>query len=81
MAREFGSRGITVNAIAPGAIETDFNGGAMCDPDLQEMAASITALGRTGQPEDVGGVVAALLSSEMGWVNGQRIEVSGGQNL
>ena len=67
--------------VAPEGIATDFLGGAMRDPDLQEMAASVTALGRVGQPGDVGGVVASLLSPEMGWVNGQRIEVSGGQNL
>ena len=81
MAREFGPRGISVNAISPGGIETDFNGAAMRDPEVQEMAVSITALGRVGQAEDVGGAVAALLSPEMGWVNGQRIEVSGGQSL
>lgn len=53
----------------------------MHDPNLQEIAASITAPGRTGQPEDVGGVVASLLSPEMSWVSGQHVEVSGGQNL
>ena len=81
LAAELGPRGITANVVAPGGIATDFLGGAMRDPDLQEMAASVTALGRVGQPGDVGGVVASLLSPEMGWVNGQRIEVSGGQNL
>ena len=81
LALELGSRGISVNVIAPGGIETDFNGGYLSDPDMQEMVSSITALGRVGQAEDVGGVVASLLSPEMGWVNAQRIEVSGGQNL
>ena len=82
MAREFGSRGIAANVIAPGAIETDFGGGMVRDnPDMNEMVASSTALGRAGLPEDIGGVVASLLSPEMGWVNAQRIEASGGQNL
>ena len=81
LAQELGPRGIAVNAIAPGGIVTDFNGSVMRDPDLQEMVTSMTTLGRLGQPEDVGGVVASLLSPEMGWVNAQRIEVSGGQNL
>lgn len=81
LAQELGPRRIAVNVVAPGGIETDFGGGVMRDPGLQEMAASVTALGRVGQPEDVGGVVASLLSPEMGWVNAQRIEASGGQNL
>ena len=81
LAQELGARRISANTIAPGGIETDFMGGAMRDPGLQELATSVTALGRVGQPEDVGGVVASLLSPETGWVNGQRIEVSGGQNL
>ena len=81
LALELGPRRITANVVAPGGIETDFNGGVMRDPGLQEMVTSVTALGRVGQPEDVGGVVASLLSPETGWVNAQRIEVSGGQNL
>jgi NAD(P)-dependent dehydrogenase (short-subunit alcohol dehydrogenase family) len=82
MAAEFGPRGIAVNTIAPGAIETDFGGGVVRDdPGMNEAIASHTALGRAGLPEDVGGVVASLLSPEMGWVNAQRIEASGGQNL
>ena len=81
LAQEIGPRRISANVIAPGGIVTDFGGGAMRDPGLQEMAASVTALGRVGRPEDVGGVVASLLSPETGWVNAQRIEVSGGQNL
>ena len=82
LALELGSRQIAVNVIAPGAIETDFAGGAVRDDsDVNEMIASHTALGRAGLPEDIGGVVASLFSPEMGWVNAQRIEASGGQNL
>jgi NAD(P)-dependent dehydrogenase (short-subunit alcohol dehydrogenase family) len=82
MAQRLGPRGIAVNVIAPGAIETDFGGGVVRDnPDMNEMVASHTALGRAGLPEDIGGVVASLLSPEMGWVNAQRVEASGGQNL
>lgn len=81
LAAELGSRRITANVIAPGGIETDFGGGMMRSPGVKEMAASVTALGRSGLPEDIGGVVASLLSPEMGWVNAQRIEASGGQNL
>lgn len=82
MAAELGPRGISANVIAPGAIETDFSGGVVRDnPEMNEMIASATALGRAGLPEDIGGVVASLLSPEMGWVNAQRIEASGGQNL
>src|ERR671916_85549 len=82
MALELGPRQIAVNAIAPGAIETDFGGGVVRDnPGMNEMVASHTALGRAGLPEDIGGVVASLLSPEMGWVNAERIEASGGQNL
>src|SRR3712207_5847072 len=77
MASELGSRQIAVNVIAPGAIETDFAGGVVRDnSDVNEMIASHTALGRVGLPEDIGGVVASLLSPEMGWVNAQRIEAS-----
>lgn len=82
MAKELGPRGISVNAIAPGAIETDFGGGRVRDDkELNKMVAGLTALGRVGQPDDVGGAVAALLSDGNRWVTGQRIEVSGGQNL
>lgn len=82
MAREFGPHGIAVNTIAPGAIETDFSGGVVRDdPQMNQMIASDTALGRAGLPDDIGGVVASLLSPEMGWVNAQRIEASGGQHL
>lgn len=82
MAAELGPRGIAANTIAPGAIETDFRGGSVRDnPELNKMVASSTALGRAGLPDDIGGVVASLLSPEMHWVNAQRIEASGGQSL
>lgn len=80
MAKEFGSRGIAVNSVAPGAIETDFLGGAVRDmPDLNTVFAKMTALGRVGVPDDIGPMIASLLSDDNRWVNGQRIEVSGGQ--
>ncbi|WP_031426952.1 SDR family NAD(P)-dependent oxidoreductase [Flavimarina sp. Hel_I_48] len=82
LARELGSRKITANVIAPGAIETDFgNGHVRDDEKTNTMIANLTALGRAGQPEDIGGVVAFLCSDDARWVNGQRIEVSGGMNL
>jgi NAD(P)-dependent dehydrogenase (short-subunit alcohol dehydrogenase family) len=82
MAKELGARGIAVNVIAPGAIETDFGGGAVRDnKQLNAMIASQTALGRVGLPDDIGGVIASLLSPENSWINGQRIEVSGGMFL
>ncbi|MES1927981.1 short chain dehydrogenase [Salinisphaera dokdonensis CL-ES53] len=82
MAKELGDRQITVNAIAPGAVETDFAGGAVRDtPELNEHFASITPLGRTAKPEDIGAAVAGLLSSDFAWLNGQRIELTGGQSL
>jgi NAD(P)-dependent dehydrogenase (short-subunit alcohol dehydrogenase family) len=82
LAKELGPRKITANVIAPGAIETDFSGGMVRDnPDMNRMVASTTALGRVGLPDDIGGAVAMLLAPESGWINGQRIEVSGGQNL
>lgn len=82
MAKELGSRRIAVNAVAPGAIETDFRGGAVRDnPEMNKYVASQTALGRVGLPDDIGGAIASLLSAENRWVNAQRIEVSGGQSL
>jgi NAD(P)-dependent dehydrogenase (short-subunit alcohol dehydrogenase family) len=82
MAKELGARKITVNAIAPGAIETDFGGGVVRDnPEVNRMIASATALGRAGLPDDIGAAVAMLLSPESGWLNGQRVEVSGGMSL
>ena len=82
LARELGARGIRVNTVAPGAIATDFGGGRVRD-DAQVGAAlaSQTALGRVGQPDDIGPVMAALLQPGMGWVQGQRIEASGGMFL
>ncbi len=80
MAKELGQRQISVNTIAPGAIETDFADGAVRDnPDINNFIASQTALGRVGLPDDIGGAIAALLSEDNKWVNAQRIEVSGGQ--
>lgn len=82
MALELGSRGITVNVVAPGAIETDFGGGMVRDtPEVNAMIAAQTALGRVGVPDDIGGLVASLLSDDNRWVNGQRIEASGGVHL
>lgn len=81
LAVELGPRRITVNAIAPGGIVTDINGGAMRDPALQASVAAETALGRVGTPDDIGALVAQLLSPEMAWVNGQRIEATGGFRL
>ncbi len=82
MAKELGARQISVNVIAPGAIETDFNGGHVRDnPALNKMVASLTALGRVGQPDDIGGAIASLLHGETKWITGQRIEASGGQGL
>lgn len=82
MARELGPRGITVNVLAPGAIETDFGEGLVRDNEqVNAFVAASTALGRTGQPEDIGRAVAQLLSPDMLWVNGQRIEASGGMFL
>jgi NAD(P)-dependent dehydrogenase (short-subunit alcohol dehydrogenase family) len=82
MAKELGPRGIAVNVVAPGAIETDFGGGAVRDnAQLNAFVAAQTALGRVGQPDDIGGVVASLLSPATGWVNAQRIEASGGMFL
>ena len=82
MAKELGARKIAVNVIAPGAIETDFGGGHVRDnKELNAYISSVTALGRAGLPDDIGGVVAFLCTEEAGWVNAQRIEVSGGMNL
>jgi NAD(P)-dependent dehydrogenase (short-subunit alcohol dehydrogenase family) len=79
MAKELGPRRITVNTLAPGAIETDFGGGMVRDnQQVNAGIASQTALGRVGLPDDIGGVVASLLAAENGWINGQRIEASGG---
>ncbi|WP_159467820.1 SDR family oxidoreductase [Dyadobacter sp. 3J3] len=79
LAQELGARGISANVVAPGAI---FGGGAMEDtPEMRAFVAGVTALGRVGLPDDVGGVVAFLCSDDAKWVNGQRIELTGGMNL
>ena len=79
LAKELGARGIAVNVVAPGAIETDFGVGAVRDNEqLNNFVASQTALGRVGLPDDIGGVIASLLSEDNRWVNAQRIEASGG---
>ncbi|WP_337244864.1 SDR family oxidoreductase [Luteimonas sp. gir] len=82
LAKELGPRGIAVNTVAPGAIETDFGGGVVRDnPQVNEHLAGITALGRVGVPDDIGPMIASLLGAANRWVTGQRIEVSGGQAL
>ena len=82
LAKELGGRGITVNTIAPGAIATDFGGGHVRDnAEMNQRVAGMTALGRAGEPDDIGPMIAALLSDENRWVNAQRIEVSGGMNI
>ncbi|HUA79850.1 MAG TPA: SDR family oxidoreductase [Dyella sp.] len=79
LAKELGPRRIAVNTLAPGAIETDFGGGVVRDnADVNAFVASQTALGRVGLPDDIGGAIAMLLSKDSGWINGQRIEASGG---
>jgi len=79
MAKEFGSRGIRANIIAPGPIETDFGGGRVRDTKaFNDQLSGMTALGRVGLPDDIGSVVAFLCSDDSRWVNAQRIEVSGG---
>jgi len=82
LAKELGARKITANVVAPGAIATDFGGGSnKNDEEKRKAIANLTALGRVGNPEDIGGVVAFLCTPEAGWMNGQRIELSGGMAL
>jgi len=82
LAKELGSRGITVNTVAPGAIETDFLGGAVRDmAALNKQFADMTALGRVGVADDIGPMIASLLGADNRWVTAQRIEVSGGQAI
>ncbi|HEV2986151.1 MAG TPA: SDR family oxidoreductase [Vicinamibacterales bacterium] len=82
LAKELGPRGITVNAVAPGAIATDFSGGVVRDnPAVNKLVAGMTALGRVGVPDDIGPVIASLVSDDNHWVTGQRIEASGGMVL
>jgi len=82
LAVELGPRGIAVNTVAPGAIATDFGGGAVRDnANVNAHIAAQTALGRVGLPDDIGGVISSLLSDDNRWINGQRIEASGGIHL
>jgi NAD(P)-dependent dehydrogenase (short-subunit alcohol dehydrogenase family) len=82
VAKEFGSRGIRANVVAPGATETDFNGAAIRNnPQMQSIIANNTALGRVGKADDIGSVVAFLCTEDAKWVNAQRIEVTGGSGL
>jgi len=82
LAKELGPRGIAVNTVAPGAIETDFGGGRLRDvAELNRFVASQTALGRAGLPDDIGPMIASLLAEDSRWINAQRIEVSGGMFL
>src|SRR5690606_4919338 len=81
-AKELGGRQIAVNTLAPGAIETDFGGGVVRDnAQVNAMIASQTAMGRVGLPNDIGAAVSMLLSPELGWMTGQRLELSGGQGI
>ncbi len=82
IAKEYGSRGIRANVVAPGPIETDFNNAAIrSNPQMKAFLSTLSPLGRVGQADDVGSVVAFLCSDDAKWVNGQRIEVSGGINI
>jgi NAD(P)-dependent dehydrogenase (short-subunit alcohol dehydrogenase family) len=82
LAKELGPRKITANVVAPGPVQTDFSGGLVRDnPHVNQMISQMTALGRPGVPDDIGPMIAALLSDENRWVNAQRIEVSGGLAL
>ena len=82
LAKELGGRGITANILAPGPIETDFNNAAIrSNPEMKSRLSSLSPLGRVGEADDIGGVVALLCSEQAGWINGQRIEASGGINL
>lgn len=82
LAKDLGARGITVNVVAPGPIETDFNNAAIRNnPERKAAMATTIALGRVGKAEDIGGVIAFLCSADAGWITGQRIEASGGISL
>lgn len=82
LAHDVGKRNINVNSVAPGAIQTDFSGGVVRDnPAVNKMVSDMTALGRPGLPDDIGQMIAALLSEGNHWINAQRIEVSGGMKL
>lgn len=82
MAKELGGRGIRANVVAPGPVETDFNNAAIrSNPQMKSVLSNLSPLGRVGEASDIGGVVAFLCSEDARWVNGQRIEVSGGINI
>ena len=82
LANVVGSRGFGLKVVAPGAIATVFKGGAVrYKKDLNDRVAGMTALGRAGVPDDIGGVVAFLCTEDARWINAQRIEVSGGMNV
>ncbi|RNL91694.1 SDR family oxidoreductase [Sinomicrobium pectinilyticum] len=82
LAKELGIRKITANVVAPGAIETDFGNGRVRDnKEMNDMVAGVTALGRAGLPDDIGGIVAFLCTDEARWINAQRIEASGGMHI
>lgn len=82
LAHDLGPRGISVNSVAPGAIQTDFSGGVVRDnPAVNKLVSGMTAMGRPGEPDDIGRMIASLLSDDNHWVNAQRIEVSGGMRL
>jgi NAD(P)-dependent dehydrogenase (short-subunit alcohol dehydrogenase family) len=82
MAKELGDRKIAVNTVAPGSIATDFSGGMVRDnPEINKRVSEMTALGRVGVPDDIGPMIASLLSEDGRWINAQRIEVSGGMGL
>ena len=82
LAKDLGIKGITANVVAPGPVETDFNNAAIrSNPERKAMMGAQTALGRVGQAEDIGGIIAFLCSQDGGWINGQRIEASGGIGL
>jgi NAD(P)-dependent dehydrogenase (short-subunit alcohol dehydrogenase family) len=82
LAVELGPKGIRANVVAPGAIATDFSGGVVRDNEhVNKHISDITALGRVGLPDDIGGVVAFLCTDDARWITAQRIEVSGGMNI
>ena len=82
LAKELGAKGIGANVVAPGPVETDFNNAAIrSNPQMKERLSSLSPLGRVGAANDIGGVVAFLCTDEARWINGQRIEVSGGINV
>lgn len=81
LAKELGAKGIGANVVAPGPVETDFNSAAIRNnPEMKNRLSSLSPLGRVGNADDIGGVVAFLCTDDARWINGQRIEVSGGIN-